>query len=137
MEAYSLDLRQRVLAACDAGRGTKQVAELFNVSPAWVRRLKQRRRELNTIHPLPRRYGPKPKIDQAGRDRLRELVTLRPDATLAELRDQMPTRVCLATIWNILQDLQLSLKKKRSTPPSKTAPMSRRSASSGTSNSKE
>ena len=45
MDAYSLDLRTRVLAACDAGKKTKQVAEQFSVSPAWVRRLKQRRRE--------------------------------------------------------------------------------------------
>ena len=60
MEAYSLDLRKRVLASCDAGHKTKQVAELYGVSPAWVRRLKQRRRELGTIEPLPYRHGPKP-----------------------------------------------------------------------------
>ena len=57
MEAYSLDLRRRVLAACDAGNGTKAVADLFEVSPSWVRRLKQRRRELGTIESLPARYG--------------------------------------------------------------------------------
>jgi transposase len=33
------------------------VAQVFDVSPAWVRRLKQRRRELGTIEPLPPRYG--------------------------------------------------------------------------------
>ncbi|MBE7507670.1 MAG: hypothetical protein HS101_15480 [Planctomycetia bacterium] len=49
MEAYSMDLRKRVLAACDAGHGTTRVAKSFEVSPAWVRRLKQRRRELGTI----------------------------------------------------------------------------------------
>jgi transposase len=53
MEAYSMDLRKRVLAACDDGHGTKQVAETFGVSSSWVRRLKQRRRELGTIAPLP------------------------------------------------------------------------------------
>ncbi len=53
MEAYSLDLRKRVLAACDAGQSTKKVAEQFDVSPAWVRRLKQRRREDGSIEPRP------------------------------------------------------------------------------------
>src|SRR2546423_955973 len=44
MEAYSMDLRRRVIGACDAGKGTKEVAATFGVSPAWVRRLKQHRR---------------------------------------------------------------------------------------------
>ena len=39
------------MAACDAGRPTQQVATLFNVSPAWVRRLKQHRRERGDIVP--------------------------------------------------------------------------------------
>ena len=34
MEAYSLDLQKRVLAARDAGHGTKEVAKLFDVSPS-------------------------------------------------------------------------------------------------------
>jgi hypothetical protein len=46
MEAYSLDLRTRVLSAWDAGKGTKEVARLFEVSPAWVLNL---RRELGTF----------------------------------------------------------------------------------------
>jgi hypothetical protein len=45
-----MDLRRRVIAACDAGQGTTSVATTFNVSPAWVRRLKQQRRERGDIH---------------------------------------------------------------------------------------
>ena len=33
MEAYSMDLRSRVIADCDAGLGTKQAAEKYKVSP--------------------------------------------------------------------------------------------------------
>ena len=43
MRVYSMNLRQRVLAACDGGMSTAEAAEAFSVSPAWVRRLKQRR----------------------------------------------------------------------------------------------
>ena len=43
--AYSQDLRDRIIAARDDGTPTKQVAELFRVSPSWVRRVMQRRRE--------------------------------------------------------------------------------------------
>ena len=51
--AYSQDLRDRVLAAADRGMPTKQVAAVFAVSPAWVRRVKQRRRESGELSPRP------------------------------------------------------------------------------------
>ena len=56
MRAYSMDLRQRVLAACDGGMTTSEAAEEFSVSPAWVRRLKQRRQTDEVPAPrIPRR----------------------------------------------------------------------------------
>lgn len=45
MKSISLDLRERVLADCDQKMATGDVAKKHRVSPAWVRRLKQRRRE--------------------------------------------------------------------------------------------
>ena len=121
MEAYSLDLRKRVLSACDAGKGTKEVALLFEVSPAWVRRLKQRRRELNTIEPLPRKNGPHPKLTPQHRARLREAVEQQPDATLTELQHKLKLSASVPTIWRALRDLGLSLKKSRSSPMSRIA----------------
>jgi transposase len=38
MRAYSLDLRERVLADCDAGHSNDEVAEKYHVSAAWIRR---------------------------------------------------------------------------------------------------
>ena len=61
MKAYSADLRQRVLADCDAGLGTKAVAEKYRVSPAIVRRWKQRRRETGELHPR-RGGGARPRV---------------------------------------------------------------------------
>ena len=38
MKAYSTDLRERVVAACDARDGTRdQIAARFSVSVAWIR----------------------------------------------------------------------------------------------------
>jgi len=122
MEAYSLDLRKRVLAACDAGHETKEVAALFKVSPAWVRRLKQRRREWGTIEPLPCRAGRKPKFSEDDLRRLSELVERQPDATLNELQARLGLDVTTASICRRLQDLKLSFKKKSCTLASRTAP---------------
>ena len=45
MRAYSVDLRERVLADRDGGMGTSAVAHKYWVSRAWVRRLRQVRRD--------------------------------------------------------------------------------------------
>lgn len=120
MEAYSMDLRRRVLAACDAGRGTKTVAELFGVSPSWIRRLKQRRREWGTIKPLPRNSGRKPKLTGSDRERLAALVADQPDATLQELRERLGTAVDLSTVCRALRALGLTLKKSPCMPASRS-----------------
>jgi len=41
---YSQDLRDRVLAAYDRGMKTKQITKTLDVSGAWTRRVKQRRK---------------------------------------------------------------------------------------------
>ena len=57
MRAYSMDLRERVLKDCDAGMKTAAVAEKYSVSPAWVRRLKQRRAATGEVAPRQQRHG--------------------------------------------------------------------------------
>jgi transposase len=75
MKAYSMDLRERVVAACDAGDATReQVAARFAVSVRWVRDLLGRRREAGSIAPRPRGGGRHPAFDEAAAGRLRDAV---------------------------------------------------------------
>jgi transposase len=113
-----MDLRQRVIGACDAGGKTKAVAKMFDVSPAWVRRLKQHRRERGDIIP---RTGGGSRGRKIDRDRLAALVKERPDATLVELRDRLGVAVTPWAIGKALRELGLTYKKSRSAPPSRTA----------------
>lgn len=122
MESYSIDLRKKVLAAYDRGKQTQEIAEMFGVSKAWARRVKQRRREHGELAPRPR-IGKHPvKVDRA---RLAELVEQRPDATLAELRDRLGVECSISAVWRALRDLGLSFKKRPSMLRSRTAPTSR------------
>jgi len=136
MEAYSLDLRTRVLAAIDGGKKTKEVATLFSVSPAWVRRLKQRRREDGSISPRPIPGG-KPKLDEAARAKLGEFVHQKPDATLEELRrrigEELHIRISMGALWETLRRMEFTFKKSRRTRPSSHAPTCWSSVSTGTS----
>jgi transposase len=113
MRAYSEDLRERVARACDEGRGTRQqLADLFGVSTAWIRRLLQRRRETGSLAPRPHAGGPTPKLGEAHRRCLLVLLTEDPDATLAQLRDRLGAPVHPCTVHRALVRLGWTVKKK-------------------------
>lgn len=132
MDAYSEDLRQRVVQACDEGVLSRQeIADLFQVSTAWIRRLLQRRRETGSISALPGGRGPKPKLTESHRARLAQLVQKRPDATLAELKKSARLSCSLSTLHRALKSLDLSFKKSHSTLVSKIARMSNKHESRG------
>lgn len=110
MKAYSKEFRREVLAACDAGGKTKAVSQQFEVSPAWVRRIKQERRETGKTAPCTtRRRTPK---WAAEADRIRAAIVAAPDQTLDELKARLQTSLSRTTLCRALQGLRLTLKKK-------------------------
>jgi len=83
-----MDLRKRVLRARDAGMDAESVAAKYEVSRAWVHR--PGRRETGSIAPRKQtQFRRRVLADQE--TRLAALIAARPDATLAELRDALPT----------------------------------------------
>jgi transposase len=114
MKPYSMDLRERVVAACDARSGTReQIAERFGVSTSWIRRLLQRRRETGSIAPAPQNAGRKPKLNDRQMERLRRLVARRPDATLKELKRHLGVPMSDDALLRALGKLNITLKKSR------------------------
>ena len=110
MAPYSMDLRTRVLRDSDAGMPSKEVAAKYSVSRAWVDRLKQRRRE--TGETLPRQQMKfRHRVLEGQEDRLAALITARPDATLAELREALRTSAALSTLWREIDRLGVTVKK--------------------------
>lgn len=118
MEACSLDLRHRICAACDEGIETHQeVAEQFGVGCWFVQKLLRQRRREGSIAPKPRGRGPSPAIGPADQRRVRKLLKVKPDATLAELcrslRLSGGASVSVPTMCRTLKSLRLPLKKRR------------------------
>jgi transposase len=123
MVAYSMDLRERVVAACDEGIDTRaEIAERFSVSESWVRRLLQRRRETGSIAPKPRGGGQPPAFDGEAAERLRGAVAADPDATLEELAEASGVACSTSAVDRALKRLGITRKKSRSAPPSRTGP---------------
>jgi putative transposase len=114
--AYSLDLRQRIVAAVERGIDTKRnIAKLFDVHESFIYKLMRQKRERGDIAPLPHGGGATAKLTEDRLTVLYDLVAATPDAQLKELRQQLKkkTRVLVSesTICRGLQKLELTLKK--------------------------
>ncbi len=115
--AYSVDLRERVVAVFDAGDMTdEEVAELFRVGEATVHRWKRLKRETGSLVPRPRRGGGMPpRVAPERYDLVREMVRAEPDLTVEEVAWEFHRRtgrsVSPAAMGRTLQKLGLTRKK--------------------------
>src|SRR4051812_50003345 len=62
VRAYSMDLRERVVAAVDAGMTQAQAAARFGVSLRTVERYLARRRATGSLAATEQRHGPEPTV---------------------------------------------------------------------------
>ncbi len=121
MKAISLDLRGRILTAYDRGDVTREgVARRFEVSLGMVKKLLQQRRHTGEIGPRHYRSGRKPLFMDFHRQRLQELLTQKPDLTLAELRTKLSIQCSLPAIHYVLDAMGLTYKKRHSVLRSRT-----------------
>ena len=123
MEAYPQKVRELVLSAYEQGLPTAEIARKYEVSRSWARRVKQRLRELNIREAIRQKHGFDPKLGEAEREELAQLVDEAPDSTLNELKEKLSKPVSVSTICRTLIQMRLTLKKSRSTPANKTGRM--------------
>ena len=120
MRAYSDDLRLRIIEMIQANELPQlQIAEHFRVSLPFVEKLWHRFRTTGKYQAKPFGGGVKRYLKD-DEQLIRELVAVQPDATLAELCEQVSKvtgkrAVTTATMCVELQRLQLPLKKSRFT----------------------
>ena len=118
MQAYSLDLRRRVVAAYENGVETiSEVAERFEVSESFIKKLLRRKRTTGEIAPIGHRGGQPRRLSEKDQNWLLNTVLAEPDITLGELQDQLLSRKNLAvsvpTICRRLRALNLRRKKNQ------------------------
>ena len=116
MRAYSLDLRQKVVAAYERGQGTiDEIAELFSVGPTFVNKMLRLRREGGDLSPLPHGGGHTPKLSDKHLQMIRSEMARNNDVTIEELRDLLRRKasvdVSQPTVSRALARLNLSRKK--------------------------
>jgi transposase len=125
MNAYSKDLRLRVLAAVDRGTPRNEVVRLFGVSLATVGRYVKRRRETGEVAPRPS-PGRTPSILRTTEERQALWTRLEenPEARLEEHRQRWKrdrgVKVSIATMCRVIRRLGWTYKKRAWAPPSGT-----------------
>jgi transposase len=116
MQAYSVDLRQRIVSALEeAGATIDSVAQRFCVSSASVKRYKRQLHESGTLS-AKRWPGRVPKVATEQVERLKELVASRSDWTLQTLclnwNEQAGTQVSISVMARTLARLRITYKKR-------------------------
>jgi putative transposase len=111
---YSDDLRERVIAAIDAGHTREEVSEIYNMALSTVGGFIKRKRETGSVSPD--KFGGYKTFSLAPHtDLVKELVAQQPDSTLAELQARLAKekmKVSQSGISRFLYHIDLIFKKK-------------------------
>jgi transposase len=123
MQAYSQDLRQRIVDAFRDGATIEQTARRFAVSTASVKRYQRQSRQTGSLAPKPW-PGRAPKIKEDQKEDLRALVATRTDWTLQSLcdawKEQCATEVAIDVMGRTLARFRITYKKRAASRPSGT-----------------
>jgi transposase len=130
MKTLPVVFRRRVIALTEEGLTSSEIAEILDVSAAWVRSIKKLNDSGQPLDPRSRANKRRSLAQREG-DRIRAQVAAKPSTTLEDLKRDLKLNTSISNLWNALQELKLSLKKRRFMPPSKAGPMSSPTAPSG------
>jgi transposase len=119
----SMDLRERIARAVEAGGSRRSAARQFAVSASCAIKLMQRLERTGSLAPAAM-GGKKPFALVAHADVVGALITAQPDITIDELKEKLAAAgiaVGRSSIGRFLVSLGLTRKKRRSMPASRIA----------------
>lgn len=120
MQALSMDLRERIVEAYEAGEGSYEaIAERFSVGPTVVGKFVRQKRDLGTVAPQIHRRGRKAAVSGEKEEELRKHLEEHPDATVLERRDALGLKCSEKTMWQTLRKMGWRFKKSRRVPQNK------------------
>src|ERR1700683_3503012 len=121
MTPIPVPVRQRIVQLYDRGKSTREIAQFCGFCVAAVRRVRQQFQQRGTLQPRTHRSGRRTLLTAERRQRLEELLSGQPDATLAELGAGLDRRFRTSTIDLWLRKLGWRYKKLWP-PPNKNGP---------------
>ena len=125
--SLSMDLRERVVRAVDAGTSRREAAARFGVSAASAVRWCALARERGNAAPRPQGGDRRSQTLEAHAGLIDALMAQTPDQTLVELRDRLGARGVKTThtsLWRFFRRHGVTRKERRPGPRSRTVPTS-------------
>ena len=120
MKPLSLDFRERIVAAHEAGEVSfEAIGRRFSVSGKVVAKLVRQKRELGTLTPLVHRRGRKAAVSGKKKEELRKHLEAHPDATVVERIEVLGLKCSEKTLWQTLRKMGWRFKKSRRVPASR------------------
>jgi transposase len=124
MNAYSEDLRKKIVEALKRGMGKSEAARTFSVSLSSVKRYAKMDEEGRSLAPK-NRPGSKPKLDGLSRKLLEEDLKERPFLTLQQRREYLRTvasmEVSRSTVCRAIKRMNSTRKKGVDRPQNATS----------------
>jgi transposase len=122
---YSLDLRERVVAAIEGGMSTRQAAARFAIGIATAGTWARLKRATGDVRPA-KQGKPKGSVLDAHADFILGLLAQAPDTTLDEmverLQEERDVTIVRTAVWKFLDRHNRTHKKRPHMPASKNAP---------------
>ena len=124
MNAYSEDLREKIVQALERGMGKSQAARTFCVSLSSIKRYAKLAEEGRSLAPK-KRPGSKPKIDERSSKLLEEDLKERPFITLQQRCEYLGVvaglEVSRSTMCRAIKRMNATRKKGEDQPPNATS----------------
>ncbi len=129
MCALPLDLRKRVINAWQKKKlTTEELADIFGIGEATVKRWQRQYRETKSLAPKPHGGGNPPRIAKEDWPKVQALVQQHPDWTEEQyaktLEKEHGIRASSVTVGRVIRKLGYSVKKRPSSPKNGTVPTS-------------
>jgi transposase len=122
---YSLDLRERVVAALEGGMSTGQAAARFSIGKATAGAWGRLKRSQGDVRPA-KQGKPKGSVLDAHEAFILEALQGKPDTTLEEMVERLAAecgvRVVTTAVWKFLDRRELTHKKRPLMPASRSVP---------------
>jgi transposase len=123
---YSLDLRERVMAAIEGGMSTRAAAARFSIGIATAGAWARLKRATGDVRPA-RQGKPKGSVLDPHKDFILGVLKEAPDTTLDEMVERLAEEraviVVRTAVWKFLDRHEQTYKKRPLTPANKSARM--------------
>ena len=124
-EMTSIEVRKLISNAHNEGMSVNDMVKAYRVSKSTLYKLLAQEKNEGAMNPHTDHCGRPPAINPEGLEQMKDLILMRPDITLEELKEELQLSICVSAIHRIIRNkLGFSYKKRQYMPVNEIVQMS-------------